>query len=416
MPSTMARARFSGVALARVRPVKVPAAPAVEIRQQGQAAGSQRAGKGETIQPGQVDAEHGGAGGHHAGGIEGAQQRQVAALGVGEALQGSGRISHRMIVPSEDRAARAQRDDDVARCQPEAKRRTHVVAGPRPDDHARGGAPGHGIGGEDLRHVDGATHGEFHDVGPIVLRMRGPVARAGGVTSIGGPPLEGAGLLEQTPGEPVVRQHACLGAAQVVRLVASQPAQLGRGDRRDRHDADLVGPGLRASELLDQIGGGPGRAGVVPQQRGPDDVVVSVQGDHAVLLAADGDCLDAIEDPARTRGAPGIPPCPRIDLGPIGMRRPSGSEHRAGLRIADDDLAGLGRTVDARDQRTAHHTLLIDGVLAIVGTSTRPCATGWAGPVASRQARPVCGGTGRRLPRGSVFEGFERRSRPRLVQ
>src|SRR3954447_6862938 len=37
------------------------------------------------------------------------------------------------------------------------------------------------------------------------------------------------------------------------------------------------------AEILDQLGGGPGAAGVVPQQRGADHLAVFVQHHHAVL-------------------------------------------------------------------------------------------------------------------------------------
>src|SRR5690606_7092892 len=59
--------------------------------------------------------------------------------------------------------------------------------------------------------------------------------------------------------------------------------------------------GVAVAELGDEVAGvGRGRR-VVPQHRGPDDVAVGVERDHAVLLAADGYRGDVVET-ARVSG------------------------------------------------------------------------------------------------------------------
>ena len=115
-----------------------------------------------------------------------------------------------------------------------------------------------------------------------------------------------------------------------------------------------VGPGLRA-ELGDEVVGGLGGAGVVPQQRISHDLAVLVEQHHAVLLATDGDGGDAVEEAATARLLPGRPPVPRVDLGAVGVRRTTGADDRPGLGVADDDLAGLGRRVDPGDERAISH-------------------------------------------------------------
>ena len=79
----------------------------------------------------------------------------------------------------------------------------------------------------------------------------------------------------------------------VVRLLVREPTQFGDGEGSDRDAADGVGPPARAeddvavAELLDELLRCLRRAGVVPQQRGSDDLTGGVEGDHPVLLSAD---------------------------------------------------------------------------------------------------------------------------------
>ena len=58
-------------------------------------------------------------------------------------------------------------------------------------------------------------------------------------------------------------------------------------------------------------------------------VPVSSTQHHAVLLAADGERLDAVEE-ARGRLLPGLPPDPCVDLRQVGVRRTSLAHDLAG--------------------------------------------------------------------------------------
>jgi hypothetical protein len=138
----------------------------------------------------------------------------------------------------------------------------------------------------------------------------------------------------------------------VLGLVLGEPAQLGHGERRDGHDTDRLGPGatshLGTAELVDEVAGGAGRAGVVPQQRGAYDGAVLVEADHAVLLAADADGSHVVQasglgDRRLERG----PPVVRVDLRAVRVPGAALPHERARLGVADDDLAGLGGGVDA---------------------------------------------------------------------
>ena len=77
-------------------------------------------------------------------------------------------------------------------------------------------------------------------------------------------------------------------------VVLGHPAQFGDSERGHWHRADSIGPGLSA-ELIDEIGCGRGRSGVVPQQRRADDVTLGVEEHHAVLLRPDRDRTDVVE-------------------------------------------------------------------------------------------------------------------------
>jgi hypothetical protein len=141
----------------------------------------------------------------------------------------------------------------------------------------------------------------------------------------------------------------------VVGLVLGQPAQLGDGERRHRHRPDGRGPGVPAAELGDEVLGGGGGAGVVPEQGVADDLAVLVEADHAVLLAADGDRGHVVQAACvGSRLLDSGPPGGGVDLGAVGVARAAGADQLAGLGVADDDLAGLGRGVDPGDERAAH--------------------------------------------------------------
>src|SRR5690606_24040795 len=92
-------------------------------------------------------------------------------------------------------------------------------------------------------------------------------------------------------------------------------------------------------------------AGVVPQQGGPDDPAVLVQGDHPVLLAADGDGGDVVQPASLPdRRVERVLPGGRVDLGALRMAGAARAEDGAAAGVADDDLARLRRGVDAGDE------------------------------------------------------------------
>ena len=70
-----------------------------------------------------------------------------------------------------------------------------------------------------------------------------------------------------------------------------------------------------------------------------------------MLLPADRDGGDVVEPAGRRdRGLERVPPGLGGDLGALGVGRVTGADDRAGLGVADDDLAGLGGGVDPRDE------------------------------------------------------------------
>ena len=70
---------------------------------------------------------------------------------------------------------------------------------------------------------------------------------------------------------------------------------------------------------------------------------------------------DTLEQPSGRRLLPGRPPVAGVDLGAVRVRRPPGAHHLAGVGVADDDLARLGRGVDPGDELTVGMRVLPDG-------------------------------------------------------
>jgi hypothetical protein len=141
----------------------------------------------------------------------------------------------------------------------------------------------------------------------------------------------------------------------VLGLVLGEPAQLGHGERRDRHDTDRLGPGATAllgtAELVDEVAGRAGGPGVVPQQRRAYDGAVLVEADHPVLLAAHADSSHVVQASGLgDRLLERRPPVVRVHLRAVGMPGAALPHERSRLGVADDDLAGLGGGVDAGNQ------------------------------------------------------------------
>ena len=129
------------------------------------------------------------------------------------------------------------------------------------------------------------------------------------------------------------------------------------------------------------------------------DLAVLVEQHHAVLLPADRDGGDAVEDAVPTRLLPGRPPVAGVDLGAVGVGGATGADHLPGLGVADDDLARLGRRVDPGDERAVRHGVTLSAVLG---------PEGWSG--AQRWAHSALGASRRPGPAGKDGRGTGMRS------
>ncbi len=323
---------------------EVRGAFAFQVRHQHDALGAGGRGESERAEFGQVDAQHAGGRVQHAGGVERARQRQVAARGVGEPRDDAGRVGCPDVAGRGDDAGRAERDEDL-RARAHAEDGCRVVTGARPEAVDRLGGP------EDSgQHDVGTAQGEFEQVRRVRVADRVEVAGAGGVRAVGEELGQVLGAA-QPPRQPVVRQADGGGALGVGRFVLGQPAQLRDRERRDRHQADPRGP-LRRAQLGGQRGGGRCGPGVVPQQRVPHDLAVLVEAHHAVLLARHAHRGDVVQTAGLDqRGLQRGPPVRRVDRRAVRVGRAALPDELTGLRLAHDDLARLRRGVDARDER-----------------------------------------------------------------
>ena len=80
-----------------------------------------------------------------------------------------------------------------------------------------------------------------------------------------------------------------------------------------------------------------------------DGITGSVEGDHAVLLTADGECGRAGEQPVGG-DVERLEPGTWIDGGAGGVRRGGLRDDLAGRCVHEDGLGRLGRRVDAEHQ------------------------------------------------------------------
>ena len=155
----------------------------------------------------------------------------------------------------------------------------------------------------------------------VVVAGSAPVARAARVGAVRGELGEIAGCSRaeaaQPPGEPVVGQRdggdAGRGSGSASRSQRSFVAVKDATGREPVRSHDV-------GELLGQLRGGVGGAGVVPEQGVADDVARRIQHHHAVLLAADRDRRDVVEPAGvRDRRLQRVPPGGGGHLGAVGV-------------------------------------------------------------------------------------------------
>ncbi len=206
---------------------------------------------------------------------------------------------------------------------------------------------------EDVRQPQLVAERELHQVLPVLAGERRPVAGAGGVAAVGGAPLR---VAEELPDQPVVRQQHLGHPPGRGGFELGEPAQLRDRVAGGRHGPDGLRPGGGAAQGVHQRSRGAGRARVVPEDRGAHQHAARVQADHAVLLGADADGPDALQQAPRGGLAERVQPGLRVGLGGPGVdalrcrvRRLARTQDGAGLGVARDDPGAVGRTVYPRD-------------------------------------------------------------------
>ncbi len=290
---------------------------AVQVGEQHQPVRAGGGLHGEVAEALQVAAEQGGGGAQHLGGVQGGDHRQVAAGGVGEGGDQPGGVHHGLLVDREDRPGAAERDHRVPGAEAEAERGGHVVPGAGRDQQALGGVAGGFGGAEHVRQLQLVAQGQFDQVLAVLGGDRGPVAGAGSVAPVGG---AAPGVAEQLPDQPVVREQHLGDPPGVGRLELGEPAQFGDGVGGAGDGADRCRPGRGAAQFVDQGRGGAAGARIVPQDRRPDQHAAGVEADQAVLLRADADRPDALQQSAGRGVAEGVQPELRIGLAGAGVR------------------------------------------------------------------------------------------------
>ncbi len=368
MPSTAARARFSGVALVRVRPLSVPVASG----RSGVRSPSRYGSRLRPPAPGPAWSASRSRVSRSTPIIAAVALSTRAALSVQESGRWppvasakpamapvSSRIGSRFgvktvpLVPSETTTS-----PGVSASPSAAPMLSPVPAATSMPPAVR---PAAADGASTSGTLEDAAEGHLEQVGPVLVGGRREVAGARRVAAVGAPALEAVAVLEDPAGQPVVGQHDPGDPRRVVGLVRGEPAQLGHGEAGDRHEVDLVDPRTDAPELGGEVGSGLRAAGVVPQQRLAHDLVALVEGDHAVLLPADGDGRDTVESAAPAGQAEGLPPPVGVHLGAVRVRRARRAHHLTGVGVADDDLRRLGRAVDSGNEGAVAHRVVLHG-------------------------------------------------------
>src|SRR5690606_31505144 len=289
------------------------------------------------------------------GAVERAGQRQPVVQRVGEPGDDAGGVLGVLPGDRVDGAGGAEAEYGGAGFEAEAEGGGHVVAGAGGDGRAFGQRPA-GLDGASLA---GDDPGQQRGVEPDVAQQVGVVALGRPPAGAGGVAAAGDALAGQAFGEVVVRQPSGGGPLGVVRLVLAQPGPLGDGERRGGHAAAAPGEGFGAV-LVDQRGGLPGGADVVPEHGGPDGLAGVVEGDQAVLLAADGDGAGPVGPAGLLDGRAERPP-PLLGValaaraGGDGVRGTAFSDDGAAVHVYCDGLGRLGGAVDPDHDALCRH-------------------------------------------------------------
>ena len=244
----------------------------------------------------------------------------------------------------------------------------HVVAAAGADEDV--GAEAEGLGGGGLEVAGGLVAGAKRG------KLGGKVGVDGGEG--GGGPLAFADVEEGgaagvavfhggLAGEPVVEvvvgQEDGGEAGEVFRLVAFEPENLGGGEAGGDGVADGFDGGLESAEVAGDLLALRNGGGVAPEFGGADDLALFVEGDEAVLLAADPDGLDfggggagvaeGLADGLGGGVAPGVGMLLLGAGGEVGEEIVGGGGAGENLAIAgvhDENLGGLGAAVDAENE------------------------------------------------------------------
>lgn len=114
----------------------------VKVGDQGKSSGARPGRQGQPVELRQVHAQQGSRGIENAGGVQGADQRQVMPGSVGKPRHKPRGICRRGIRDGKDRARRAQGHHDVAQARTGTERGGRVVPGTRSQKAALRGASG----------------------------------------------------------------------------------------------------------------------------------------------------------------------------------------------------------------------------------------------------------------------------------
>ena len=156
----------------------------------------------------------------------------------------------------------------------------------------------------------------------------------------------------------------------VFRLVFSHPRHFGQREGGDGGGSDGFDPALLATRdhifrfalfggslahLLDEGRGLWRRAYIVPQHGVANHVALLIENHHAVLLTANGQCLNIVKSTSLLGCLEErVPPVFRVDRRAIGVLGLAKAHHFAGFGVGHAHFARLGRGVDAGHESSSH--------------------------------------------------------------